>query len=342
MLSILIVLVIVLAIITIAQIVRILELASEINGEKDIIKKGDNKLNAILMIIFLVGELFFMIYQTLRYKKFLLPESASVEGVETDRMLYVTFIIIGAAFFITQVLLFWYAYKYRFNKNRKAAFYPDNLKLEFIWTLIPTLVLGGLIVYGLNVWNKITAPNDKNATVIELYAKQFDWTTRYSGSDNILGKANYRLIGGSNALGIDSTDKNAYDDIIVKELHLPVGKPILLKFRSQDVIHSAYLPHFRVQMNVVPGMMTQFLFTPSITTEKMREITKNDKFDYILLCNKICGVAHFNMKMKVIVETPEQYQEWLKSQKNFGGSSPSSTAGISEKEEPENMEVALK
>jgi len=108
------------------------------------------------------------------------------------------------------------------------------------------------------------------------------------------------------------------DDRIAKgEMHLPLGKEVEFIFRSQDVIHSAYLPHFRAQMNTVPGVPTRFKMTPTITTAEMRKKLGDDKFDYILLCNKVCGAAHFNMQMKVVVDTPEEYEAWLAKQKTF-------------------------
>jgi len=173
-----------------------------------------------------------------------------------------------------------------------------------------------MIVYGLNVWNNITAPAPKGAMVIEIYGKQFDWTVRYSGADNKLGKQNFRLINDDNPLGVDTSDANSRDDIITREFHIPVGVPILLKFRSRDVIHSAYLPHFRTQMNCVPGMTTEFFFEPTITTKQMKEYTHNEKFEYVLLCNKICGVAHYTMKMNVVCEEPDQFKKWITGQ-NF-------------------------
>ncbi len=110
------------------------------------------------------------------------------------------------------------------------------------------------------------------------------------------------------------------DDKIVKgEFHIPVGQEVEFVFRSQDVIHSAYMPHFRAQMNTVPGVPTRFKMKPTITTAEMRQKLGNDKFDYILLCNKVCGAAHFNMKMTVVVDTPEDYAAWLAEQKTFGG-----------------------
>jgi len=179
---------------------------------------------------------------------------------------------------------------------------------------------------------------DEDPLVIELYAQQFSWTARYAGEDNTLGKANVRFIEGINALGVDKEDSYAQDDKIVRELHLPVNRPVLFKLRSQDVLHSAYFPHFRAQMNVVPGMITQFGFTPTVTTQEMRssddmvdkverinDIRKDNgddsyEFDYFLLCNKICGQAHYNMQMKVIVESEADYEAWLAKQSTFGES----------------------
>jgi len=165
--------------------------------------------------------------------------------------------------------------KYKGEKNKKALFYADNDKLEFIWTIIPVIVLAGLIIYGLFTWSDImNVDTEDDPLVVELYAYQFDWRARYGGNDNTLGEANVRLIEGVNQLGVDASDPNAQDDVIVNELHLPVGRKVLFKMRSQDVIHSAYMPHFRAQMNCVPGMVTQFAYTPTITTVEMRQ---NDK-----------------------------------------------------------------
>jgi len=140
-------------------------------------------------------------------------------------------------------------------------------------------------------------------------------------SSQKLGQANIEYIEGVNALGIDATDPNSTDDKVVKgEFHIPKGIPVQFVFRSQDVMHSAYMPHFRAQMNVVPGLKTQFNFTPTKTTAEMREITNNEEFNYILLCNKICGAAHYNMQMDIVVDTPEDYAKWLTEQKEFGAS----------------------
>ncbi|MFM1884244.1 MAG: hypothetical protein RL168_428, partial [Bacteroidota bacterium] len=211
-----------------------------------------------------------------------------------------------------------------------------NDKLEFIWTIVPALALAVLIIYGLTTWSNVMKPtSDDEPIVVEVYAKQFGWTARYAGADNTLGYANVRLIEGANTLGVDTNHSNAGDDFLATEIHLPVGKPVLFKFRSQDVIHSAYMPHFRAQMNCVPGMETHFQFTPTVTTAEMRQdpevIAKVDRinairsakgqelyeYDYILLCNKICGSAHYNMQMNIVVESQADYDAWVKEQKTI-------------------------
>ena len=318
MINLLILLTIVLALITGWRLMRVLELVRDLRDdeEDDHITTGDNKFNGLMSLIFLVVCFVGMIYFTIDAKKYLLPVAASKHGVLTDAYLYQNFALIIVVFFITQTLLFYYAWKYQHKKGEKALFRPDNHKLEFWWTVIPAIVLMGLIVYGLQLWISITNPAPKDAMVIEVYGKQFDWTVRYAGEKNILGRSNYKLItDGVNDLGVDSLDPESQDDKIVRgELHLPVGKNIVFKFHSRDIIHSAYFPHLRAQMNCVPGMTTEFTLEPTITTDSMRKILNHPGFDYILLCNKICGVSHFNMRLKVIVEPEAEFQKWYATQ----------------------------
>jgi cytochrome c oxidase subunit 2 len=244
----------------------------------------------------------------------LLPPASSVHGAEIDGLMKVSMTLILVVFFALTPMLFYFAYKYRGKKENTAYFFAHNNKLEIAWTVIPTIVLTALIIYGLRTWDRAMNPDVSEATIIEVYSKQFDWTARYSGADNILGDANFRLVEGRNTLGVDLNDDKAADDIVVREVHLPVNKPVLLKFRSRDVIHSAFLPHFRVQMNCVPGLSTQFAFTPNKTTAEMKE-NEGEDFEYVMLCNKICGSAHFNMQMKFVVESEEDYNKWISAQK---------------------------
>jgi cytochrome c oxidase subunit 2 len=313
------------------------QLTNVFNLKKNIATEEDNDQQGKLMFAFMIFFYGLMIFSFWKYWAVLLPESASLEGEQIDNLYNISMLLILFVQAIMQFLLFYFAYKYRGVKGTKALFYADSHKLETIWTITPAVVLAVLIIYGLSVWIDITDTSDlEDPIVIELYAKQFSWEARYAGKDNTLGKANVRFIKGINTIGVDMTDLNSVDDIPVRnELHLPKGRPVIFKFRSQDVLHSAYMPHFRAQMNCVPGMVTQFAFTPSMTTEEMR---KNDKivakveninkiraekgedayeFDYILLCNKICGASHYNMQMKIVVHEEADFNNWLSEQQTM-------------------------
>ena len=315
MTNLLIALVVLLTIAAMVQLVRVNELLSEItNKDTNEVTDEDNNQNGILFIIIGFGFLAFVVWQMITWDHLLLPPASSVHGAEIDGLMKVSMTLILVVFFALTPMLFYFAYKYRGKKENTAYFFAHNNKLEIAWTVIPTIVLTALIIYGLRTWDRAMNPDLSEATIIEVYSKQFDWTARYSGTDNILGDANFRLVEGRNTLGVDLNDDKAADDIVVREVHLPVNKPVLLKFRSRDVIHSAFLPHFRVQMNCVPGLSTQFAFTPTKTTAEMKE-NEGEDFEYVMLCNKICGSAHFNMQMKFVVESEEDYNKWISSQK---------------------------
>ena len=337
--------VLVLVAIAIWQMTKIFELSQIKADDSQIANDTDNRYNGYLMFAFLIFLYGITIFSFWKYSKFLLPEAASEHGGEYDTLMVVSFVIIFIVQTLTQALLHYFGYKYRGIKGKKALFYADNDRLEFIWTIIPVIVLAGLILWGLYTWTNIMDINDDDdPLIVELYAQQFSWTARYGGEDNVLGEAHVRMIDldKANVLGLDEADPNASDDIIVKELHLPVGRKVNFMMRSQDVLHSAYMPHFRAQMNCVPGMITQFSFTPTITTEEMRrnpdvldKVKRTNairaeraaagednsdpwEYDFLLLCNKICGKSHYNMQMKIIVETEEEYNKWIASQQTFG------------------------
>ncbi len=340
----LVVLVIILFGVTVWQMNRIFQMSRVKTTESsEIASDKDNNTQGYLLLGFLAFMYILAILSFMLWGDVLLPDSASEHGAEIDSLMLISMIIIFAVGILTQWLLHYFAFIYRGNKVKRATFYADNDKLEFIWTIIPVIVLAGLIIYGLFTWTDImNVSTDDDPIVVELYAQQFQWRARYSGEDNTLGEANVRLIEGVNQLGVDPSDPNGKDDKVVSELHLPVGKKVLFKMRSQDVLHSAYMPFFRAQMNCVPGMITQFALTPTITTQEMREseemvekvrhineirsenskalVAQGDEaletyqFDYLLICNKICGVSHYNMQMKIIVESEEEFKAWLETQ----------------------------
>lgn len=318
MTNILIFIIVILVIATLVQIVRVGELLSEIkNKDVNEVTDQDNNTQGLLFLIVGFGFLIFVIWQMITWNHLLLPPASSVHGTQIDLLMKVSMGLILVVFFITTPMLFYFAYKYRGKKSNNAYFLSHNNKLEVVWTVVPTIILTALIIFGLKTWDKAMNVEMTDSTkLIEVYAQQYNWTARYSGLDNKLGKANYKLVKGQNTLGVDMLDNNSADDKMAREVHLVVNEPVLLKFRSQDVIHSAFLPHFRVQMNCVPGITTQFGFTPNKTTAQMKE-TEGADFEYVLLCNKICGASHFNMQMKFIVETQAEYDIWIASQDNL-------------------------
>ncbi|MBJ2122892.1 cytochrome c oxidase subunit II [Flavobacterium sp. IB48] len=342
MTSLLVIIVVVLLAVALWQLTKIFDLTQvgASSSDSQVASDNDNNIQGYIMFGFLAFIYIFTIYGLLKWGGLALHTPASQHGLLVDNLMNITWVLIFLVQFITQGLLYWFSFKNRGNKDKKALFFADSNKLEAIWSIIPSVVLACLILYGLYAWNNIMfVDKDEDVIEIELYAQQFKWTARYAGQDNVLGKANVRLIQGVNTLGVDMSDPNAQDDIVVSELHIPKGKKVHFKMRSQDVLHSAYFPHFRAQMNCVPGMVTEFAFIPTYTTAEYRELpfmvekvaninklraeksvelvakggTALDPytFDYLLLCNKICGASHYNMQMKVVVDTPEDYKKWL-------------------------------
>lgn len=366
-----------LGVILIVQIIRVFELTSKLSGnDQSTVSWKDNRARAFSWLLFLIGYFGLFIWVVLRWGPHVLPEAASVHGESIDFLFDLNWLIIIVAFVITHVVFVAFVLKFYARPGSKAEFITHNNKLEMVWTVVPASVLAVIIIYGLKTWDEFNGDVAEDAINIELYAKQFDWTARYAGTDNQLGKANFNFINTVNPLGLvteatidirieelnaqidelneelkhvpedglkekeklaaihhketqlakihafrrnNELAKNAAkDDKLVKvEMHIPVGRQVNIQMRSQDVIHSAFMPHFRAQMNCVPGMITRMRFIPTITTAEMRKKTGNPEFDYILLCNKICGAAHYNMQMNIIVDTPEDYEKWIAEQGTF-------------------------
>ena len=446
-------LVVIAGVIALAQLAKVGQLTSLIRNKKEEdISDADTRLNGGLFIAFMVAFYASFIFLIIRYGDYN-PPAASAHGESYDTLMNFNMYIIMAVFFLVNSVLFIFANKYRFDKERKARFFAHDNRLELIWTVIPSIVLAVIIIYGLRTWNEMTGDASEDALRVEVYSKQFDWTARYPGADGEFGLANYNLITPTNPLGIVTQDgvsealaeiegqiasleselahergrllaemasiedqlhaddhhahghdhhsheeehgdhhdhhgispefkanlearlhevehmlasdnvvvlsnaaveakedklhrlkrhrqrieevkpfdydggiaaweAGADDKIMKGEFHLPVGREVEFVFRSRDVIHSAYMPHFRAQMNTVPGVPTRFKMTPTITTDSMRTILDDPDFNYVLLCNKVCGAAHFNMQMAVVVETEEEYNAWLESQEEFIAEKP--------------------
>lgn len=311
---------IVLTLILTFQLMRIYQLSSELKGRNTgIATQKDNRSQGRFMLLFVIGFFAFLIWNVYAFKDSLLPIAASDVGVTSDNVFNFNWVIIFIVFFPTTFLLFYYPFKYYGKENRKAFYYPHNDKLELIWTIVPSIVLTVIIIYGLNLWGKMTGPAEKDALKIQLYAKQFDFTARYAGQDTVLGKSDYRLIDdATNPLGIDTTDPHGWDDVVVRgEFHIPVNQPVIFYCNAREVMHGMFLPHFREQINAVPGMTTSMHFIPTITTNEMRKLKHDSTFNYLLLCNRVCGGGHYNMQMNVIVDSPDDFHTWMLKQKPF-------------------------
>ncbi len=383
------------------MIVKIIDQVSTIRG-KDVIKWND--INAIIFLIFMIVGFIVCVWEFYVHGKLVLPEAATEHGRKLDQMFDITLFFTGFVFVVTEFLLFWFAYKYRGRKGKKAFFYSHNNKIEALWTLIPAVVLTVLVIGGLKTWRGITNNPERDKFNVEVFGYQFGWTARYPGDDGKLGKSNWNLISNDNLLGVAIKDRaenlipvleqdikdleklkkelpekleelkttlgglvgeerkvhldkiaeiengtaksdlektisnrtiqinrikvsletenakafydnTGLDDIIVNnEIHIPVNKTVTFKFRGRDVLHSAYIPMFRTQINVVPGLATEVVFKAIETTKDKKEKLKKPDFEYWLICAKICGAAHFNMKLKIVVDTEADYKKWISSQ----------------------------
>ncbi|WP_332004643.1 cytochrome c oxidase subunit II [Chitinophaga sp.] len=311
------VLVVVLIFIVIFQIAKASEYVSILKGEKKA-REQSNRINGFLLIAFLVLGLIGVYWCNNLLKGKILGESASEQGEGVDTLIYVTLAITGVVFVLTQIALFWFAFKYQEKEGRKAFYFPHNNKLEVIWTVIPAIALTILVAFGLKHWFQLTSEAPKDAAVVEVTGKQFNWIFRYPGKDGALGRRDIKNIDPSagNELGLDWNDPLNKDDFMPTELHLVVGKPVKLIIGSRDVIHDVGLPHFRMKMDAVPGIPTTLWFTPKFTTKQMKEKTGNPDFTYEISCDQMCGSGHYSMRGVIVVETQEEFDKWVAAQKS--------------------------
>jgi len=321
--------VIVLIFVVIFQIAKASEYVSVLKGEENS-RKQNNKINGFLMISFLVLGLIGVWYCNKLYfgKTLLAHPAASDHGERLDQMLWITLAVTGFVFIITQVLLFWFSFKYQESDKRTVFYFPHNNKLEVIWTVIPAIVLTILVVIGLRNWFSFTGEAPKDALVVEVTGKQFGWIFRYPGKDNVFGKKFFRVIDpASNSLGLiwrDSAalnvkdDPATHDDIVVEQtMYIIKDRPVKLVIGSRDVIHDVGLSHFRMKMDAVPGIPTTMWFTPKYTTSEMKKITNNPNFQYEISCDQMCGNGHYSMKGIIEVVTQAEYDAWMAKQKPY-------------------------
>ena len=223
-----------------------------------------------------------------------------------DTTIILTFWVTGGVFVAICLFMAYCVWRYRYRKDRRAEYEPENKKLEWILTWLTSLGVAALLAPGLLVWNQfVTVP--QNAFNVEVLAYQWGWNYRLSGEDGILGKTDAKLVSAENPYGLNLNDPNGKDDIIVQDadLHLQIDQPVKINLRSLDVIHNFYVPQFRAKMDTLPGIVSYYWFTPTKTGE------------YEILCAEFCGTGHYGMRGTVLVDEKKDYSNWLAQQITF-------------------------
>ncbi len=342
--------------IIVVQVGKVSELAGRIRGEEDQ-QEDANRIHSSLALVFVVFFLAGCIASAVMYKNSILwygpHQSASEHGSSLDYIFNVTLVVTGIVFFVTQILLFWFTYRFRAQKGRPSLYLPHDNRLEIIWTALPAVVMTFLVVGGLDAWNEVMADvgEDEPHMEIEATGMQFAWMLRYPGDDGLLGEKNYKLITANNPLGQNWEDVKNHDDIVSTApgdiLKLPVNEMVRVRITARDVLHNFDLPHFRVKMDAIPGLPTYFKFRPTITTEEYRRnlgATDNDgnplypeywepadpsepdgpkrweAFHFELACAELCGNGHYSMRRMIEIVERDEYDEWVAQQKPYYGS----------------------
>ena len=223
-----------------------------------------------------------------------------------DDTIVITFWITGVVFVAVVLFMAYCVYRFRHRDGIRAAYEPENKRLEFWLSVVTGVGVAAMLAPGLFVWKQfVTVPD--GADVVEVVGQQWQWAFRLPGKDNRLGTSDTRNIDTDNPLGLNRNDPEGQDDVIVQggEIHLPIGRPVKMLLRSVDVLHDFYVPEFRAKMDMVPGEVTYFWLTP----------TRTGTFD--VLCAELCGIGHPNMHGTVVVEQPSDYQAWLEKQQTF-------------------------
>jgi cytochrome c oxidase subunit 2 len=223
-----------------------------------------------------------------------------------DDMIVLTFWITGTVYVAIIVFTAYCVMRFEYKEGRRSEYKPEDKRLELWLTGLTTLGVAGLLAPGLVVWNDyVTVP--KQATPFEVLGQQWQWSYRLPGKDGKLGTSDTRNVSDTNSFGLNPKDANGQDDVLIEadDLHLPVGKPVKALLRSIDVLHDFYVPQFRAKMDLVPGMVTYFWFTP----------TKPGTYE--VLCAELCGIAHHAMRSTVVVDNEADYTKWLAKQTTF-------------------------
>lgn len=264
-------------------------------------RRTARQLSLVILLMIAVGGLLSTLWARSRWW---LPTVASAQGIEIDRLFYITLVVTGIAFVLVHLALALFVWMG--GRRQTAAYWHDNRTLELTYTLAPAAILLTLVSMGAVVWGRIHMPAPENAIVVEVRAEQFGWIFRYPGADGSFGRVDPKLINvRTNPLGVDPADSAGEDDIVVRggDLHLVVNRPVHVRLRSKDVLHSFFIPQFRVKQDAVPGVTIPVVFTPTRLG------------NYEIACAELCGVGHYIMRGKITVVTQAAFDAWLGSQR---------------------------
>ena len=250
-----------------------------------------------LILILIVASLYLFIA-----KPYWFPTLASEHGGSIDSLFMGVLVVTGIAFVLVQGALGFFVARYGSNGTERAAYWHDNPKAEAFLLITTAVILTVLVFWGQRVWAAIYFSDEPtDATIIQVTGEQFSWTFHYSGADGQFGRTDIKLITNTNSIGLDRNDPPAKDDIISgNQMHVPIGKPVRVRLRSKDVIHSFFLPNFRIKQDAVPGMGIEVWFTPTVAGQ------------YEIACAELCGLGHYRMKAFLTVDpSQDAYNKWL-------------------------------
>jgi cytochrome c oxidase subunit 2 len=240
-------------------------------------------------LLFGLATLVLVVVATFYFTKTWLPPLKS-DRIAIDHALAITLAVTGLVFIVTNLMLAWFGYAYQDGPGAKAAYWHDSPRLEMTWTLVTAGILAIFLFNALSLWAKVTAPPPADAVLIEVTGQQFAWNVRYPGKDGVLGKTDHLQASQDNPIGLVKDDPAAKDDLLLlNQMYLPKDRPVRVQVRSMDVIHSFFLPNFRVKQDAMPGMTIDIWFTPT------------EVGDFEIACAEHCGLGHYRMRGAVHV-----------------------------------------
>ena len=255
---------------------------------------------AIAIILLIVGSLAFHWLSPW----YLTPLASNWGTIDTT--LDITFVVTGFVFVVVNMFMAICVIKYRYDKNKRSEYEPENKKLELWLTGLTSVGVAAMLAPGLVVWAEFVTPPE-DATELEAVGQQWHWMFRLPGKDGKLGAVESRYVSDDNPFGMEADDPNGQDDVLIAGpvIHIPIDKPVKVLLRSKDVLHDFAVAQFRVKMDLVPGLVSYLWFTP----------TKTGEFE--ILCEELCGIAHHTMRGMVVVDTQEDYDAWLAEQRTY-------------------------